>query len=72
MNVDELLKTIDDAIASKSSNVYLSIPEPPHHNGYRVRLFGTFGPYATVISGTRGRLNVWVNAKRLKAFIKSR
>lgn len=59
----------DQAEAAGDGNVYLSIPEPPNHNGYRVRLFRSHGPYAYVICGARNRLTVYVNAKRLIEFL---
>ena len=47
----------------------LSIPEPKRHNGACVRVFGSAGPYATIINGVRGNLTVYVSARRLLKFM---
>ena len=44
----------------------LSIPEPKRHNGNRVRLFGSKGPLALIINGSRGRLTVRASARKIK------
>lgn len=70
METEDLLSVANDAIDSGVDHVILNIPEPEHHNGYRVRLLGSCGPLCYVISGINGRLNVRVEAKKLQEFSK--
>ena len=73
MKVSELLDRVrttieehpDAAPNSIDDLIILSIPEPKRHNGYRVRLFGSTGPYATIINGSRDKLTVRVSAREL-------
>ena len=69
MEVSDLLKQAADAVDSGVSEILLNIPEPETHNGYRVRLMGSRGPICTIVSGSRGRLNVRVNSRSLLKFI---
>ena len=61
-NPEALKDSVDDLLS-------LTIPEPKSHNGYRVRLFKSRGPYATVICGSRGRLTVKISARRLLDYL---
>lgn len=54
---------------SMDDRLMLSIPEPNRHNGFRVRLFGTRGPTATILNGRSGRLSVSVSARRVRDFL---
>ena len=77
MNYLTLLKMADEAIAadpkaavdSVGDRMYLSMTEPEKHNGYRVRLFRKRGPYAVILNGARGRLTVYVSARRVRDYL---
>ncbi len=77
VNNIELLKMAEKAIAdhpdartdSVDDRLLLSMPEPDKHNGYRVRLFRNRGPYAIIVNGVRGRLTVYVSARRVRDFL---
>ena len=77
MKTDEILNLVQRTIAehpnanldSVDDRLILSIPEPRKHNGYRVRLFGSRGPHAVIVNGARGRLTVYVSARRLLLYL---
>ena len=52
------IATADDP----SARILLNVKEPKNHNGYRIRLFGRWGPLCVVINGRGGRLTVQVRA----------
>jgi hypothetical protein len=54
---------------SMDDRLLLSISEPKTHNGYRVRLFQTRGPYAVIINGKCGKLTVHASARRVREFL---
>jgi hypothetical protein len=60
----------DATIDSIDDQLFLSMPEPQRHNGCRVRLFRRRGPYAVIVSGVRGRLTVYVSARRVRDYLK--
>ena len=80
MNHSELLNLAEASIArhpfaikdSVDDRLMLSITEPASHNGYRVRLFGRRGPNAIIINGVRGKLTVYVSARRLRVFLRTK
>lgn len=80
MRISDLLAMANETISnhqhanqdSIDDRLVLSIPEPVTHNGYRVRLFGNKGPLAVVVNGSRGRLTVYVSARRLRSYLTKR
>lgn len=69
MAESRIAESPDSATDSVDDRLLLTMPEPKHHNGYRVRLFGKRGPYAVILNGRNDKLTVHVSARRVKDYL---